>query len=241
MQNSKMFQISTVQALALGYSKSVITVDELLKHGNIGLGTYEDVDGEMIVVDGNCYQAHEDGSVSKAPLDKGVPFCAISHFQSNNSFNVSEIESINDLKKLLDLKIDEDFALNSMHIVRIDGEFKMLSARSEAPYKSHHIELKTILERTQKDFVFNNIRGTLVCVYFPDFMDGINVPGWHLHFISENRTQGGHVFELSLTSGTAKMCKINSIEIKLPSEAAFDTYALKGASGSDIKKVEQGK
>ena len=55
--NSKMYQVSTLQALALGYSRSVVTVGELLRHGDTGLGTFEDVDGEMIVIDGNCYRA----------------------------------------------------------------------------------------------------------------------------------------------------------------------------------------
>lgn len=57
MDIEKYYQVSTLQALALGYSKSVITVGELLKHGNLGLGTFEDVDGEMIVLDGKCYRA----------------------------------------------------------------------------------------------------------------------------------------------------------------------------------------
>ena len=48
----KMYQVSTLQALAMGHTKSVIDVAELKKHGNTGLGTYEGVNGEMIVADG---------------------------------------------------------------------------------------------------------------------------------------------------------------------------------------------
>ncbi|MBQ3319260.1 MAG: acetolactate decarboxylase, partial [Spirochaetia bacterium] len=55
--DSKMFQVSTLQALALGYSKTVITVGQLMKHGETGLGTFEDVNGEMIAIDGKCYRA----------------------------------------------------------------------------------------------------------------------------------------------------------------------------------------
>lgn len=50
-------------SLALGFSKSVITVQELLAQGDLDLGTFEDVDGEMIVIDGKCYRALDDGSV----------------------------------------------------------------------------------------------------------------------------------------------------------------------------------
>ena len=59
MNSMKMYQVSTLQALMLGYSRAVISVSELLNHGNIGLGTFKDVDGEMIVLDGSCYRAME--------------------------------------------------------------------------------------------------------------------------------------------------------------------------------------
>jgi acetolactate decarboxylase len=235
-----MYQVSTLQALALGYTRTVIEVAGLLEHGNIGLGTYTDVNGEMITVDGQCYRALEDGSVVKAGPGDGVPFCAVSFFHGDRTFETGRAESIKDLKTLLDLKIEEKFGLNSMHMVRIDGHFDKVMARSEAAYESQHVELKDILSKTQKEFEFDDIDGTLVCVYFPDYMDGINAPGWHLHFISEDRTRGGHVFELALERGTVSIDKINNIEIKLPSEPAFDTYSLKTASGEDIKKVEQG-
>ena len=106
---------------------------------------------------------------------------------------------------------EEHFGLNSMHVVRIDGTFSKIDARSEAPYRSHHISLKNMLEKTQKAFVFENISGSLVGVYFPDYMDGINMPGWHLHFLSDDKTKGGHVFD-----------------------------SLKAASDDEIKKVEKG-
>ena len=75
--------------------------------------------------------------------------------------------------------IDSHFGLNSMHMARIDGEFDIVDARSESGYESVHVDLKTILGKTQKAFKFEKIKGTLVCVYFPDYMDGINAFGWH--------------------------------------------------------------
>ena len=236
----KIFQVSTLQALALGYSRSVITVEEFLKHGDIGLGTFEDVNGEMIVVDGACYRAIEDGTAMKAEPDMGVPFAAVAKAGQDPGFEIHDIDCIEKLKELLMLKIEEGFALNSMHIARIDGEFRRVCARSESAYRSQHVDLKEILSETQRDFVFDEIRGTLVCIYYPDYMDGINAPGWHVHFISEDRTKGGHVFDLDMISGRIRLTRISRIEIQLPTEPAFDTYSLRDASGDDIKKVEQG-
>lgn len=237
----KYYQVSTLQALALGFSKSVITVEELLEHGNLGLGTFEDVDGEMIVIDGKCYRAQNNGDVIPAENERGVPFASVCHFQSNRLEELGKMETIEQLKTWLTLRIEEDFGLNSMYAVRIDGEFSKVDARSESGTKAHHVTLKDALSVTQKAFVFENIKGSLVCVYYPDYMDGINAAGWHLHFLSEDKQHGGHVFDLSLTQGNAAFCRITSVEVRIPDTPAFDTYALKGASQEEIKSVEQGK
>ena len=235
-----MYQVSTLQALALGYSRSVMTVEELIKHGDTGLGTFEDVNGEMIFIDGKCFRATNDGSVTPAELSRGVPFASVSSIKNAFNFKVQDIKNISALKDTLNLKIEEDFGLNSMHLCRIDGDFDCVQARSETGRHSHHVSLKEVLDGNQKDFTFENIKGSLVAVYHPDYMDGINAPGWHFHFISEDRSKGGHVFEINMKSGTVYLSKIMSIQIQLPREPAFDTYSLKQASANEIKQVEQG-
>ena len=238
---AKMYQVSTLQALMLGYSRSVVTVSELLEHGNTGLGTFEDVDGEMIVIDGTCYRATENGAVVVAEPDKGVPFSVVCNLQGSMAFELEAFQGVDALKSRLNTMIDEGFGLNSMHVARIDGQFSFVDARSESAYKSAHMTLKEVLEQTQKAFCFEDVMGSLVCVYFPDYMDGINAAGWHLHFVSDDRKLGGHVFDVSMTGGRGVMDKINAIELRLPDEPMFDTYSLKGASGDEIKQVEQGK
>ena len=237
-EKMKMYQVSTLQALALGYTKAVITVNDLLLKGNTGLGTFEDVNGEMIVLDGHCYRAAQDGSVQEVDPDTGVPFAAVARLRGEREFSIQGMPNLASVGTELTLKIEEKFGLNSMHVVRIDGVFDKVDARSEAPYRSHHITLKEILNKNQTSFQFENIRGTLVGVYFPDHMDGINMPGWHLHFLSENRSQGGHVFDVALKEGIVRLDKISTIELDLPREAAFDTYSLKQVSEKEIKEIE---
>lgn len=241
METTKMYQVSTLQALAMGYTRSVITVGDLRAHGDIGLGTFEHVDGEMIMVDNTCYRAIEDGSVEKAPDTMGVPFASVAPMVGSRTFAVDPMPNIDTLKEFLTLRIEEGFGLNSMHVIRIDGHFRKVDARSESGYRSQHITLKEVLSVTQRDFIFEEISGTLVCVYYPDYMDGINAAGWHLHFISQDRTQGGHVFDLDMTAGDATLMKIDCIEIQMPCDPAFDVYSLKDSSQDDIKEVEQGR
>ena len=235
---NRMYQVSTLQALALGYSRTVIRVEELLREGDTGLGTFEDVNGEMIVMEGQCYRADQNGAVSAVSPETGVSFAAVAKLSGDQRFPLRDLPDIEAIRTELTRRIDERFSLNSMHVVRIDGLFETVDARSEAPYRSHHITLKEVLSQTQKAFLYENIRGSLVGVYFPDYMDGINMPGWHLHFLSEDRTKGGHVFNVSLREGVARVDKLTGIMIDLPKEAAFDTYALKQDLQAEIKSVE---
>ena len=239
--DNKMFQVSTLQALVAGYTRGVITVQELETRGSIGLGTFEGVDGEMILLDGVCYRAREDGSVVASAPDAGVPFASAASVRGGAAFELQGPLDIEALKHELTCRIDESFALNSMHVVRVDGAFDSVSARSESAYRADHVALKDMLAETQREYVFQKIGGTLVCVYHPDYMDGINAPGWHVHFLSEDRMWGGHVFDLSLTCGHAVMHKIDCIEIRLPATPACDTYSLKETSQEEIAEVEQGR
>ncbi|MDO4893836.1 MAG: acetolactate decarboxylase [Eubacteriales bacterium] len=241
IKSNKIYQVSTLQALALGYSRSVVKVRELLEHGDTGLGTFENVDGEMIVLDGVCYQAKDDGSIVRAEDAAGVPFAVAGFVKDGRSFEIDEMPDLETIKQELTLRIEENFGLNSIHIARIDGWFESIHARAGAPYRSQHVTLKNILSKTQKDFSFEGLYGTLVCVYYPDYMDGINASGWHMHFLSKDKKLGGHVFEAVMSTGECLLQKMDRIEIQLPREAAFDTYSLKQASKDDIAKVEQGK
>ena len=237
MEN-KMYQVSTLQALALGYTRKVIRVEELLLEGDTGLGTFEDVNGEMIVMDGQCFRADQNGHINLVAPETGVPFAAVAKLYGEQRFSLRDVPDIDSLREELTRKIEERFGLNSMHVVKIEGSFKKVDARSEAPYRSHHISLKEMLNHTQKAFLFEDIKGSLVGVYFPDYMDGINMPGWHLHFLSEDRSLGGHVFDVSIKEAEAMVDKITSISINLPKEAAFDTYSLKQDLKEEIKSVE---
>ena len=240
MKSNKIYQASTLQALALGYTRPVVTVKELLEHGDTGLGTFESVDGEMIILDGECYQAKPDGGTIRTEDTADVPFAVSGFVKDGRKLQIGEMKDIDAIKLELTLRIEEDFGLNSIHIARIDGWFNSIHARAGAPYRAHHVSLKDILSKTQKDFSFEGLYGTLVCVYYPDYMDGINASGWHLHFLSKDKTLGGHVFEVSMRSGECLLQKMDRIEIQLPREAAFDTYSLKEASQDEIEEVEQG-
>ena len=200
MPQNRMYQVSTLQALALGYSRAVVSAGELLEKGDCGLGTFTGVDGEMIVMDGQCFRADQDGHVSVVAPEMGIPFAAVATLHGEHAFGLGEMGDIEALRAELTERIEGHFGLNSMHVARIDGDFEMVDARSESPYHSHHVTLKEILGKNQRAFVFDDVRGSLVGVYFPDYMDGINMPGWHLHFLSAEHFHYVRLHEIMVDS-----------------------------------------
>ena len=64
LDHSTLFQVSTTGALVQGVYNEAVTVGGLRTHGDFGLGTFEGLDGEMVVLDGKFYQAHADGSIT---------------------------------------------------------------------------------------------------------------------------------------------------------------------------------
>ena len=235
---NEMHQISTLQALVLGYSRGVVSVEELLEHGDLGLGTFEDIAGEMIVVDRKAYQANNLGEIHEMGPEKRVPFGAVAFMEDAVETMLDPGCGIESLKRQLNVLVDSDFGLNSMYAIRLDGFFPKVHARSLAGQHSEHVELSEILKKNQKEFLFENIAGTIVGLRFPDYMEGINAAGWHFHFISADRTCGGHVFDLDFERMPLKRCRLHNIRIQLPTDAAFDTYELKSVSKDDVKKVE---
>lgn len=238
-----MYQVSALNALLLGYTRKVVTVETLLRHGDTGLGTFVDAGGEMIVMDGRCFRASDDGSVDVVSPQEGVPFASVAFLNGDDvrSFDMNGIHNVESLKNWLDLKIEEDFGLNSMHVVRIDGTFEKVSARSESAFHGEHVDLKDILKVTQKSFEFNKVSGSLICLYYPDYMQGMNAAGWHFHFLSSDCKLGGHVFDIDISNAKCRMKKLTEIQIELPKSPAFDTYSLTQVGTGDVKSVEQGK
>jgi hypothetical protein len=83
------FQVSTSGALVAGVYNREVSVQAILEHGNFGLGTFANLDGEMVVVDGHVYQTKGTGQVSEAPADAGAPFAVVTWF-GNRRINFAD-------------------------------------------------------------------------------------------------------------------------------------------------------
>ena len=101
------------------------------------------------------------------------------------------------------------------------------------------MRLAKVLERDQTFFDYENIEGTVVGLYCPPYMSYLNAVGWHMHFISKDKSCGGHVLGLSIADAILTWEDINSFELKLPQNESFDSFDLTVDQSKEIEKIEK--
>ena len=231
------YQVALLQSLTQGHYDGIIKVSELKKHGDTGIGTFEGVNGEMIVIDGKVYQALGDGTVKEADDDETVPFSNVSFFDSDVSFALKDIKDMASFKAELDKTVNQN-GKNMFYLVKVSGTFDKMYVRSEIKQEKPYKSLDKALETDQREFNYENITGTVVGLYCPDYMSGLNAAGWHFHFISDDRTKGGHMLDLSFTSAQAELDITPSFDMMLSDNSDFQSMELAKNVDDAIKKVE---
>lgn len=220
-QEDTMYQVSTLQALMLGDYYGSATVAELKAHGDLGLGTFDTLDGEMIMLDGEVYQAKGDGSIVKCADDLTVPFASVTPFTPDRECALESVADLATLKEILTAAVATDNK-NLMYAVKITGIFDSVTCRSARAQTEPYKDLNTVMLTDQVIFEpLTAVEGSLVGLYFPDYMDGINTPGWHFHFITADLSAGGHVLQLALSGMTAQLDQTDAFYLQLPEDAVF--------------------
>ena len=231
------YQVALLQSLTQGYYDGIINVSDLKTHGDIGIGTFEGVNGEMIVLDGKVYQALSDGSVQEAADTETVPFSNVTFFDSDVTVDMTEIENMAAFKSALDKTVSEK-GKNMFYMIKVNGTFEKMLVRSELKQEKPYKTLDKALETDQREFNYENIAGTVVGLYCPDYMSGLNAAGWHFHFISDDKTKGGHILELSFKNAKAELDITPSFDLALSDNADFQSMELAKNVDDAIKKVE---
>lgn len=195
------FQVSTINALLQGLYDGEMTCGELKKQGDLGVGTFDGLDGEMVVIDGRILQVKADGKVLPAADEEKAPFATVTFFKADQSQKVKEVADYAQLQRLLDGLVTNR---NLFCAIRIDGTFSYVKTRSVPRQVKPYPPLAEAV-KNQSVFEMRNVRGTVVGFYCPPYVQSLNVPGYHLHFVTEDRKQGGHLLECSLQEGTLQM------------------------------------
>lgn len=231
------YQIALLQSLAMGYFDGSITVGELKKHGDIGIGTFEGLNGEMIVLDGVVYRANRDCKINVMADKEGVPFSNVTFFDKDFSVKLTNVADKAAFEKILNEHVNKH-GRNSFYMVKVTGTFNEILIRSESGCEEPYPTLVEAL-KTQNEISPRNISGTMVGLYCPDFMNSLNSTGWHFHFISADKKIGGHVLEVDLKNGEAQFDKTDAFKMDLPTKENFHALNFKTNMTEDIRKAEQ--
>ena len=231
------YQVSLLQGLTYGDYYGSITVDELKQHGDTGIGTFDGLNGELIMVDGEVYRAAADGSVEVVSSEETIPFADVSFMDNDKTVDIEDISSFDELCSELN-KLVEERGKNRFYMIRIDGTFQEANVRSEYAQKEPYKPLAEVLEYDQTFFDYKDIEGTLVGLYCPPYMSDVNAVGWHLHFISKDKTKGGHVLGLSIEDAVLTWDDTDAFQMQLPQNEMFSDFDLTVDQSEDIKKVE---
>lgn len=233
------FQVSLLQGLTLGDYYGSVSVSELKQRGDIGIGTFDALNGELIMVDGKVYRAAGDGSVEEVPDDETVPFANVTFLDADETLSLSGISDYNALCAELDELVAKR-GENRFYVIRIDGTFGEMNVRSEYAQEEPYEPLVDVLKHDQTFFDYTDIEGTVVGLYCPPYMSDLNAVGWHLHFISKDKTRGGHVLGLSFEEATIIWDNTDGFEMRLPQNEMFNGFDLTVDQSEDIEDIETG-
>lgn len=234
MTHNEIFMVSPINAILEGLYEAPLTISELKQHGNFGIGTFNDLNGELILLDGIAYQFDVDGIVHKVNDGEKTPFAAACFFEP---FSVEEIQSHLDYSSF-DTFLDRCLpSKNMLYAIRVDGNFSRVRTRS-IPKTENYTPL---VEATafQKECLLKEIEGTLVGFYTPEFMPSVNVPGYHFHFLTNDCSRGGHLLECELSNGRLSIQICTRLVLNLPITLDYLSADFHRDARKDLEKAER--
>jgi len=228
-----LYQVSTATALVEGIYQGAVRVGTLREHGDLGLGTFEDLDGEMVVVDGHFFQVRGDGSVRE--VDDGVlsPFAVITRFAPEPAIALDQCPDMSHLTSRFDSLRHSD---NVFYALRVDGKFDYVHSRAMCRTKEGVPLVRAAA--VQPEFEFREVSGTLVGFWTPEYAKTFNVPGYHLHFVSADRAQGGHLLQCRGTNLYLQIQREGYYHIALPETEDFLKANLRRDPTEDLTRAE---
>ncbi|KIW50335.1 alpha-acetolactate decarboxylase [Exophiala xenobiotica] len=233
MAVNEIYQYSLVNALMSGVSDSGITVAQLIEKGNVGLGTFVKMRGELVLLDGKVYQLQAEGNVRVAGPDEQLPYAVCTNFRGQDTVNVT-LEDKDSVDAVLE-KFN-NHASNLFMSYRIEGKFKKVKCRT---VKGQEYEDQPLSELGKSQFVaeYENIEGTIVGFRTPEAWQGFFVAGEHMHFISKDRSVGGHVLQLADADVSMGIATINNLHLELPTSEKFNAAKM-STDDVGLKSVE---
>jgi acetolactate decarboxylase len=231
-----LYQISTIDALMQGVYDGILPVGELKKHGDFGIGTFDALDGEMIVLDGVVYQAKADGHIYTVTDDQTTPFATVTGYSRDRSATTSAPMNLSVFSSVMEKQLPSG---NMIYAVRIHETFPTMKVRAIPAQKEPYPALSEAA-KNQSVYTYSNTTGTIVGFYTPVFFKSVNVAGYHLHYLSDDHKTGGHILDMIVPSGTTVGYDITpGFTMTLPTSGDFTGIDLSQDMSRELAKVEK--
>lgn len=228
-------QISTIDALMTGIYDGDTTLESLKDKGDFGLGTFNALNGEMVLLDGQFYRITAAGTVERPVPDTKTPFAAVTFFEPDRTIPLEAGLTFHQLTSRTDRLLP---TLNVFYAIRVTGTFQTMTTRSVPSQQKPYRPLSEVV-KTQPVFNMRNVEGTIVGFRCPSYVKGVNVPGYHLHFLTADRNAGGHVLDFKIEKATMEIDDTNEFLLTLPSDTAFHNADLTPDREKELKAVEK--
>ena len=230
-----LFQVSTIDALLQGVFDGFFTFEDLKTHGDFGIGTFDSLEGEMVALDGDYYQIKADGVAYPVQGNMTSPFSTVTYFKADQTIAIQNAGNFTQLSRQLDEKLP---SRNAFYAMRIDGTFPYIKTRSVPKQEKPYPRLADAV-KNQSVFEFSNVSGSVVGIWAPEFSKGLNVPGYHLHFITADRKAGGHILDLKVDEAVAMVDITPGFAMQLPTTGDFYNVDLTQDLQSELQKIEK--
>jgi acetolactate decarboxylase len=222
----ELYQTSLMTALLNGVYEGQTTYGELRMHGDFGLGTFNDLDGEMVGFDDTFYQIRSDGSARPVTPEQKTPFAIVTFFHPEKQLDLPHDIEKKDLLAFIENVTDANLFI----ALRVDGVFEEVRTRTVQLQRRPFLPL-TEATAHQAEKIFSNVEGTLAGFRSPSYAQGIGVAGFHLHFLKKDKQGGGHALDYRIRTGRVQMDTLHDFHVELPNsgdflKAAFDDKSL---------------
>lgn len=233
-EKTSVYLCAPVNALVEGIYEEKIPFSEVKKHGDFGLGTFDHLDGEMIMLDNQIFQIRDDGSVQKVDEDALTPFACVTFFRPEKHAVLDGDRDYEDFLGWLEGLLPSP---NMFYALRVDGWYSYIKTRSVPRQECYRPMVEVTAE--QPIFEFEEIPGTLAGFYTPEFMASLSVPGMHLHFLSADQQHGGHLLECRPHQAKVSVQLLSKMELGLPMSDAYLHWDFHRDVSQDLEKAEK--
>jgi acetolactate decarboxylase len=228
------WQTSSIDALLDGAYEGDLTIGELAAHGDLGIGTVQHLDGEMVVVDGECFTVKADGSVQREAPSTRTPFAVVCRFTPDPPTRLEGPVDLAGLTARIDAEAGADAPVVA---VRFDGLLRDVHVRSVPRQHTPYPPLAEVTAR-QVEWTLPEIRGSVIGFRFPDYAQGIDVAGYHLHVISDDRRAGGHLLGVTVVDGELRIDRSSELHLEVPDGVLVADADASVAKRDAIRAVE---